>query len=416
MLQKKYFLAASLGNALEYYDVTLYGFFASLLAPLYFPSSDPTLSLMASFATFAVGFIVRPLGGAAFGYVGDRFGRKVSLSFSIGIVILPTLTMGILPTYDQIGVLAPVILVLCRLLQGLCVGGEYPSASVFIIEHTLDGKKGWAGSLLTTSGVIGALFGSAFGALCTLPQMPSWGWRIPFLVGAGIGIVIIRLRFLLLETSVFENSSGAITHRKSPFKEIILNFKRNFLSVVCIGSATVTPLYLITTYLGSLKNQAGTPHFLILLSNSLYLISVIICMPLMGKLSDKIGTTKVMLLGSLGIFLWSYPFFIFMETASLTSFVFAQAIIALFNSAFVGPAPSFETTLFPPQVRCTAIGLAYGIGGAILGGTTPLICSVLVKTTGDIRTPAFYIMFTAFLGALGVLYGKRMNKTHLLKT
>ena len=181
MNRNKSMVSAMIGNALEYYDVMLYGFFALTIAPLYFPSNSPLTSHIAAMGAFAAGFLVRPLGGLIFGHIGDTYGRKKALVLSVLLATIPTFMIGILPTYDAIGIWAPIILICCRLVQGLCVAGEYVGASILIAEYTQRNKAGFACSLLPSSSLIGATIGSAFGAIATLSSMPPWAWRVPFM-------------------------------------------------------------------------------------------------------------------------------------------------------------------------------------------------------------------------------------------
>src|SRR5436189_1033551 len=185
----KAIFAAMVGNALEYYDVMLYGFFAAMLAPLFFPTDNQITSTISSLGTFAAGFVMRPLGGIIFGHLGDKFGRRQALVLAIFLVTIPTFTIGILPTYADIGIAAPLILLLCRLLQGLCVGGEYSGASIFVIEYSKRGREAFAGSILCAAGVSAGVLGTLVGFLSTLPFMPAWRWRIPFLIGSLFGLI-----------------------------------------------------------------------------------------------------------------------------------------------------------------------------------------------------------------------------------
>jgi len=201
--KKKVIIASVLGNALELYDFSLYGIFVPLFATLFFPTGNPTVALLASLATFAVGFLTRPLGGILFGYLGDRFGRKNALLISIMLMALPTLIISFLPTYAQIGILAPILLLLCRLLQGLCAGGEYTGASIFIIEHLGKSRRGLAGSLISASGAIGSLIAMLLGAALLQPGLPEWSWRIPFLMGAFLALIGFYIRRSLQESPEF---------------------------------------------------------------------------------------------------------------------------------------------------------------------------------------------------------------------
>ena len=189
MHNKKNIFAAMIGNALEYYDVTLFGFFAFIISPLFFPAEDPIVSGIYSLIAFAFGFVMRPIGGLIFGHLGDKYGRKSALVSAILLVTIPTFVIGVVPSYAQIGMLAPITIFLCRMVQGLSTGGEYFGASVFIAEHSKKSQRGFACSILSSSSFVGAILGTTLGAICTSSSMPEWAWRIPFLLGAVFGLV-----------------------------------------------------------------------------------------------------------------------------------------------------------------------------------------------------------------------------------
>ena len=204
--QGRNFVAAFMGTALEFYDFALFGLLAPVFSTLFFPKEDPIAALIASYGIFAAGFLIRPLGGIVFGYIGDTFGRKRAMVISIIAMMLPTSLIGFLPTYEQIGLLAPIILTLCRLLQGLCAGGEFSGAAIFVIEHAQENKKYFSGSLVTASSVIGMLAASTMASLCALEGVPTWGWRIPFLLCIPIGLLGFYIRKNTQETAAFSNA------------------------------------------------------------------------------------------------------------------------------------------------------------------------------------------------------------------
>lgn len=239
----KAIFAAMVGNALEYYDVMLYGFFATMLAPLFFPTENQTISIISSFGTFAAGFLMRPLGGMIFGHLGDKFGRQKALVLAIFLVTIPTFTIGILPTYVEIGIAAPIILVICRLLQGLCVGGEYSGASIFVIEYSKKGQETFAGSILTASGLFGGVIGTFLGFICTLSFMPSWGWRIPFLLGSLMGLVGYYIRKNVNESPDFMRHKNEKV-AKVPLFLVFQNRKINLLCTIGIGAVSLIPFYI----------------------------------------------------------------------------------------------------------------------------------------------------------------------------
>jgi MHS family proline/betaine transporter-like MFS transporter len=406
----KAILAAMTGNALEYYDVMLYGFFATMLAPLFFPSDNQAVSYISSLGTFAAGFIMRPVGGLVFGHLGDKLGRRYALVLSIFLVTIPTLTIGLLPTYAEIGIAAPIILVTCRLLQGLCVGGEYSGASIFVIEYSKKGKECFAGSILTASGSFGGVVGTFCGFICTLAFMPAWGWRIPFVIGALMGVMGYYIRTKVNESPEFEKAKDEKIE-KVPLWGVLEQRKKNLLCTVAVGAASLIPLYLATVYMGFLmgsKLHLATSE--IMLTN-VVLTSLTVCsLPFFGGLADKIGKENQMKKAAIVMVLMAYPLFVFLESNfSLTSIIIVQSIIILLNVAFVAPSMALLTTYFPVHERYSGIGFGYALGGALLGGTTPLIIATLNSWHESPYTPAYYLMFAAILGILGVTFGKKQD-------
>ncbi len=406
----KAILAAMTGNALEYYDVMLYGFFATMLAPLFFPSDNQAVSYIFSFETFAAGFVMRPVGGLVFGHLGDKFGRRFALVLSIFLVTLPTLTIGLLPTYADIGIAAPIILVICRLLQGLCVGGEYSGASIFVIEYSKKGKECFAGSVLTSSGFFGGVIGTFCGFLCTLSFMPSWGWRIPFIIGAFMGLMGYYIRTRVNESPEFEKAKGEKIE-KIPLWGVLEKRKINLFCTLCIGATALIPFYLATIYMGTL--MGSKLHFTtseIILINIPLTAFVVCTMPFMGLLADKFGKEVQMRTASFLLILLACPLFLFLENNfSLFNMMIVQFALLLFVAAFVAPSMALLTTYFPVHERYSGIGFGYALGGALLGGTTPLIIASLNSWYESPYIPAYYLMFSAVLGVLGVTFGKKQE-------
>lgn len=406
----KAIFAAMIGNALEYYDVMLYGFFATLLAPLFFPSDDPATSVISSLGTFAAGFVMRPVGGLVFGHIGDKFGRRHALVLAISLVTIPTLTIGVLPTYSEIGVFAPIILIMCRLLQGLCVGGEYSGASIFVIEYSKRGKEAFAGSVLTASGFFGGVLGTFFGFLCTLSFMPSWGWRIPFLIGSLIGLMGYYIRTRVNESPDFIRAKTEKIE-KVPLWGILQKRKKNLLCTIGIGATTLIPLYMGTLYMGFLlSSELNVPTSHIMLINVLHNILTMILISLAGLLADKIGKERQMLFSALITCLIAYPLFSFLQAdLSVFRIICAQVTIMIVNVGFVAPSMALLSTYFPVHERYSGIGFGYALGGALLGGTTPLIATHLVNLFNSSLMPAYYLMFSGVLGVVCVLKGSKIS-------
>ncbi|MBA3813510.1 MAG: MFS transporter [Alphaproteobacteria bacterium] len=406
----KAIIAAMIGNALEYYDVMLYGFFATMLAPLFFPTDNQAISIISSLGTFAAGFIMRPLGGLIFGHLGDKFGRRHALVLAILLVTIPTFTIGILPTYAEIGLIAPIILILCRLLQGLCVGGEYSGASIFVIEYSKKGKESFAGSILCAAGFFGGVLGTLIGFLCTLSCMPSWGWRIPFLIGSVFGLMGYYIR-----TTV--NESPDFTRQKDekiasvPLFSILKNKKRNLFCTMGIGATSLIPLYLASVYMGYiLSSELHVPTSEVMLISVALNIFLIVLLPSMGLLADKIGKEQLMICTCAFSILVAYPlFFALQADLSLFNIIVAQATLGIITAGFGAPSMALLSTYFPVHERYSGIGVGYALGGALLGGTAPLIVLTLVNWLDLPFAPAYYLMFSGILGITCIIGGRKTD-------
>lgn len=400
----KSIVAAMIGNALEYYDVMLYGSFATMLAPLFFPTDNPSLTALSSLGTFAAGFIMRPLGGLLFGHMGDKIGRRPTLGLTIFLVTIPTFTIGILPSYEKIGLAAPFILVLCRLLQGLCVGGEYSGASIFVVEHSKKGQEAFASSTLCAAGFFGGAIGTFLGFICTQPFMPMWGWRIPFLIGAVIGLLGFYLR-----RNVSESPDFIRTKKKKvitvPLISVLQTRKKNLFCTIGIGATSLIPFYMASVYMGyllSVKLDLSTSHIMLInVGLNLFIMGLL---PVMGLLADRIGKERLMIWSSCLSIVLAYPLFVFLDQElTVTRIIFVQGILGMITSSFGAPSSAFIVRLFPVQKRYTGVGFGYALGGALLGGTTPLILETLSTWINASLAHTFYLAMSGIIGLTCVL-------------
>jgi MHS family proline/betaine transporter-like MFS transporter len=396
--------AAMAGTALEFYDLTLYGFFSSLLAPLFFPNSNPTISLMASLGAFAAGFIMRPLGGIFFGYVGDRYGRKRALVIAILCVTWPTVTIGLVPSYAEIGIAAPLLIIFCRLLQGFCVGGEYSGAAVFVIEQVKMERAGFAGSLLCAAAFLGAIIGLGIAAVCTASFMPLWGWRIPFIMGGVFGLVAYFFRRQIQETASFHKMQRSTLPSSSPLQLIFKKRKLNFICTVAIGSSAQVPFYIVSIYMQILMTSKLmlSPSYALLISTAIMGLWMVL-LPLTGLLADRFGCIKVMSYSATALLISVYPLFFLLEHfLSLSTILFVQILISFAGVGFMGAAPGLLPRLFPVEERVSGTAFGFSLGQALFSGVTPLIATALVMWSGDPKAPAFYLMLTSLAGWLAV--------------
>jgi MHS family proline/betaine transporter-like MFS transporter len=401
-----------IGNALDWYDFALYGTFAVIIGHLYFPNTDPTLSLMAAYGTYAAGFIMRPVGAVLFGYIGDKWGRKSSLAFSILLMAIPTACIGFLPTYAQIGIWAPICLTIIRLLQGLSLGGEFSGSITFLVEHAPVKKRGLVGSATVFSLAVGMLMGSVVATICSksmsAEDLQSWGWRIPFIIGIVIAVVGFYIRHYTDESPEFEKIKKSGKVSKTPVRDIFKNNSKQLF--IAIGSyLTVTvPFYALAVFsIAFLNKFVGYGMDEVLFMNAMVMLILMLVFPISGYLSDRIGRKKIMVTSAVLMALLIYPIFWLM--AHPGGYIYAISGLVIFSflvGFYSGPIPAFLVDLFPAKIRYTGIGLSYNIAAALFGGTFPLIATYLIKQTGMLTIPAVAIIICALISLFTLKYYK----------
>ena len=400
--RRRSILAGAYGNAIEWYDFALYGYFAPVIAKLFFPEADAVASFLATFGVFAVGFVVRPLGGALFGVMADRLGRRRALLASVILMALPTCAMGLLPSYQTAGELAPLLLVLVRLLQGLAVGGEFTGSISYLVEFAPPKRRGLFGSWSMCSCFTGILLGSATAALMTSLLAPealqAWGWRLPFLAGALLGLLGFLLRRGMAESPAFQEAAAEGTLTEHPIRQVFAQEKKHlFLVIGLLWVNAVCQYYLFTFFTTYIHHYGGLSLAQTLQINSLCMAVITLCLPLFGALSDRVGRRPVLIAGSLGFLLLTWPLLAMMTSGHYAEILIAQLVFALFVAARSGPIPATLVEAFPTRVRATALSLGYNINFAIFGGTAPMIATWLIDATGKTLAPAWYLMPVALV-------------------
>jgi MFS transporter, MHS family, proline/betaine transporter len=405
---RKAVTGASIGNAVEWFDFAIYGFLATFIAASFFPSGNETAALLNTFAIFAAAFFMRPLGGLVFGPLGDRIGRQRVLALVILLMAAATVAIGLLPTYSAIGVAAPLLLLLMRCLQGFSAGGEYGGGAVYLAEFATDKRRGLTVTFMVWSGVLGFLIGSAtvtlLQALLPADAMASYGWRIPFLLAAPLGLVGLYIRLRLDDTPQFTELNEAHRVAKSPLREAVRTAWRPILQVIGVMIIFNIGYYVVFTFLPSyfiktLHFSKTTAFMSITLAS---LVALILILPL-AALSDRVGRRPVLIAGALAFAMLGYPLFMLLNSGSVVAAVAAHCALAAIESVYVSAAVAAGVELFVTRVRYSGFSIGYNICVAALGGTTPYVVTWLTAETGDNVAPAYYVVAAAVVSVLTIV-------------
>ena len=397
--------AAIIGNTLEWYDFAVYGFIASVLASHFFPSDEEVTSLLAAFAAFGVGFAARPLGGIIIGRLADKRGRKFALMITIQLMAFGTLIIGLTPTYGSIGIVAPVLLVAARLIQGFSAGGGWGVSTAFIVEWAGKNRRGLTGSLQQISVAAGLLLGSGCAALLstllTDTALLEWGWRIPFLLGAFIGIVGIYIRRNVDETPAFQKPPDRVDTHTSREKTLFISAARAFGFTIHWTVA----YYIFLAYMPTFAmRHLGVERSVALWSNATGLLVLMVAALLAGYCSDRIGRKPLLIASCLTIGVTVYPVFSFLLTSpSIIGIFLAQILFGLLIALYSGPGPAAIAEIFSTQNRATGMSVGYSMAVAVFGGFSPFIATWLIDFTGSPISPAYYVLFAALLTTLILL-------------
>ncbi|ARP52448.1 sugar transporter family protein [Alcaligenes faecalis] len=397
-------LASMMGTTIEWYDFFLYGTAAALIFnKIFFPAFDPITGTLAAFATYSVGFFARPLGGFVFGHFGDKLGRKSMLLITLFLMGIPTILIGLIPSYESIGYWAAVLLVLMRFLQGIAVGGEWGGAVLMAVEHAPEGKKGFFGSLPQTGVAPGLILSSlAMGAVASLPEedMLSWGWRLPFLASVVLLLVGWWIRAKVAESPDFEQMSQKGKQVPIPALEVLRHYPREVLLVVGGRLAEVTWFYTVVTFaLAYATTTLGVERSVMLDATVWGAFAALFTMPLFGVLGDRIGFKWVFMAGTICMLAFSSTFFSMLGSLDSKTITLALVIaIGLVYAALYGPQGGLFSTQFPPEVRYSGISIAVQVSGAIGGGLAPLVATSLLAY-GD-GQPDYIVWYLSGLGLI----------------
>jgi len=394
--------AGVVGNVLEWYDFALFGVLAPVIAAHFFPSADPLAGLINSYAVFAIGFLARPLGGVIFGHIGDRFGRRQALVLSVTLMAVPTALMGLLPTYQEVGVLAPILLTLLRILQGISTGGEFSGSIIFLVEQAPGHRRGLYGSVANFGAMIGGLLGAAAGWLMseilTPDLMQDWGWRVLFFTGILVGLFGIWARVGVPDTPIFAELAASQGLQPRPLRTAWRH--ERWPMAIAMGlnwSASVAYYVVFVWFVGNMSEVIGMSYQTALGVSTFGLVAGLLATLAIGHLSDVVGHKRMLVGGSIATVIFSVPLLMLAATGTLAAVTLAQLGLALLAAVFLGTLPAVYVSLHGPAVRSTALSVSYNMALALFGGTAPLIATLLVKMTGWPAAPGLYLVLTALV-------------------
>ncbi|MFD8568445.1 MFS transporter [Streptomyces sp. NPDC059639] len=410
--------AGAVGVFVHWFDWAAYAYLADTVATVFFPAEDRTTGLLAVFGVFAVSFGIRPVGALVLGPLGDRIGRKRTLSLVIFLMSGATLTIGLLPGYDSIGIAAPVLLVLLRLVQGFAAGGEFGSAASFLAESAPRRRRGFGVSWLEVGSLLGFLAGSfVFLLLSTClddAQLTAWGWRIPFLVAAPLGVIGVVIRNRIEDTPEYRALESNDTVPRSPVRELLRSHRRQLLQAAGLMTAMHVPFYAVLTYLVTYETDhlGQSADSAALLSTGISLLGLVL-VPQFGALSDRVGRKPVFIGATAALFLLSTPAFWLMRTG-LTGTWIAGLTLGAILAAILGTYAVWSAETFPTRTRQSGLSIAYNVTAALFAGTVPYLLTLLISATGSTLVPGPYLMIFAAGGLIAALSLKETVGSSLL--
>lgn len=405
---KQVLAGSAFGNMIEWFDYASYGYLATIIATVFFAPGNETVALLNTFAVFALSFLIRPVGGLVWGRYGDRIGRKKVLVLTICMMSLSTFFIGLIPSYQSIGYLAPILLLICRVVQGFSASGEYAGASLMIAEHAPKKKRGLLVSLVPASTAAGMLLGaivtSILQFMLTDAALASWGWRIPFLLSLPLGMIGLYIRLKMEDSPVFNDmKEDEASTQQLGVMEGISKYKGKLIiafGVICLNAIgfyiilSYMPTYLTTVlHFGSLQST---------LTTIFTLFSYVIMLPIVGMITDKYGRKPVLMTACILFILFTYPIFSLMSMGgafTIISMILLGAILACND----GVLATFLSEIFPTEVRGSSFGLSFNAGNAIFGGTAPYVATFLIATSGNAFAPAFYLIIGAVIALIALL-------------
>jgi MHS family proline/betaine transporter-like MFS transporter len=416
--RKTALMAGFIGNVVEWYDFALYGYMAGVIAVLFFPEQSKTAGLIATYGIFAAGFVMRPLGSAVFGWLGDTIGRSRTMMISVIMMVLPTVLLGVLPTHETIGLWAPVLLVMIRLVQGLSVGGEFSSSVTYLVETAEDDRRGYAGSWANTGSMVGMLLGAGAAAsitgLLSADEVTSWGWRIPFLLGGLIGGVAIFLRRKLPQSQHFKRHDRK-RPETSPLIQAFTTNRLAMIQAILFASAYGVLFYIPLVYLPEwLHDQTGMARHLALQINTGGTALLLLLIPVSGWLGYRlIRRTYFIAAAMLCLALLAFPLYTWLLGDGMWGAIIVQGIMMVILAVPLGSAPAMFVELFPAADRLSGYSVSYNLGLGVIGGATPMFATWLIHVSGFTNAPAGMLVGASLLAFTVMLWIKDRSREPL---
>lgn len=419
---RKAVVAAGIGNFVEWFSYGIYGFLAPTLAVVFFPAGNPTTSLLATFAVFGIAFLVNPIGGIFFGPLGDKYGRQRILATVIILMSACTFLIGVLPTYASVGLLAPLLVVILRIVQGFSAGGEPAGAATFLLEYARPGRRAFSVAFWPVSSFLGNAFAAilVFAMYAAVPEdaMTSWGWRIPFLLCGPIGVIGLYIRLRMEDTPEFRALEAAGEVSEAPLREALRHSWRQILQAAGCFVLQFVAFYLILIYMQTyLIGELGFASSTASLSTVLALFVAAATILPWAYLADRVGRKPQLIAASVGFALFSYPILLLMNWGGVAVAMLGHLAFVVLLTMWMGAANAALTEIFPSRVRYTGFGIGFNLSGPLFGGMAPFMATGLIALTGSSLSPAVLFIVSAVVAFLTVLtLRETVTMTHLRHT
>ncbi|MFC9933666.1 MFS transporter [Glutamicibacter sp. NPDC127525] len=405
--RRKVIAASFIGNFVEWLDYAAYGYFAVTIAAVFFPSDDPQAGLLMTFGVFAISFLVRPVGGFIWGHLGDKIGRREALSWSILLMTGATFCIALLPGYAFIGFGAPLLLLALRLVQGFSAAGEYAGASAFLVEYAPANRRGLYAAVVPASTATGLLFGSLMAAgltgLLSSGDLESWGWRIPFLLAAPMGLIGRYIRTKLEDSPAFLEASESSAPEGSPVGSLLKNHWRQLVQAAGAVLLNAVGFYVILSYMPTyLSEELGLDATRSYLATTVALLTYVGFIFITGMLSDRFGRKRILISASILFILFTVPAFMALESGNFLVIVLVQILLGAMLTLNDGTLPSYLAEMFPTKVRYSGFAVSFNLSNALFGGTAPFVATLLIATSGNVLAPGWYLMGAAVISLVAV--------------